>query len=181
MNILRNLFVSLSSFKVEAFILVVVTSVFFSWHFISLNKAVERTRYETTTKVETIYKEKIRILKIDSDKTEKELRDTITAQQKEKDEKLKMADTKYRNLLNSVRNRPERPISGSNLSNSTGNQKSTGYVAADRLYRDDAKVAIWFAARTEGLKIELQQCYKQYDEVKDKLDKFKQDNSFKTN
>jgi hypothetical protein len=181
MNFLRNLFGGASSFKVEAFILMVIVSVFLSWHFISLNKAVERTRYETTTKIETIYKERIRVLKVDSDKTEKELRDTIASQQKEKDEERKLADTKYRALLASVRNRPERPSSGSSLPSDSGNQKSTGFMAADRLYRDDAEVAIWFASRTEGLKIELQGCYKQYDAVKSKLDKFKQEHTLRTN
>lgn len=181
MNFLRNLFVSASSFKVEAFILIVIVSVFLSWHFISLNKAVERTRYETTTKIETIYKERIRVLKVDSDKTEKELRDTIASQQKEKDEQRKLADTKYRALLASVRNRPERPSSRGGVSSNSGNEKSTGFVAADRLYRNDAEVAIWFASRTEGLKIELQACYKQYDEVKSRLDKFKQEHSSRMN
>jgi len=42
-----------------------------------------------------------------------------------------------------------------------------------------AEVAIWFAARTEGLKVHLETCYRQYDEVKIKLDKFRLDNQSK--
>ena len=63
---------------------------------------------------------------------------------------------------------------------STGMKKAPGYVAANRLYRDDAEVAVQVRYLTEGLKIELLSCYKQYDEVKKTLDKFKAENNSKT-
>ena len=152
--------------------MLVLSSLFF-WHKYEVNTAVVKA----TTQIELQYaKDKFKLI----DKAQAEtfaLRDQVDAITKDKNAKIKTLDGRIATLTRSLSKRPERPTSNDSVSGSASNGESPGFVDASRLYRSDAEVAVWFAARTEGLKVHLETCYRQYDEVKDKLDKFKRDNT----
>lgn len=152
--------------------MLVLSSLFF-WHKYEVKTAV----VEATNAVELQYaKEKFKLI----DRAQAEtfaLRDQVDAITKDKNVKVQALNARVATLTRSLSERPERPASNDSVSGSASNRESPGFVDASRLYRSDAEVAVWFAARTEGLKVHLETCYRQYDEVKDKLDKFKRDNT----
>ena len=154
--------------------MLVLSSLFF-WHQYEVKTAVA----EATNAVELQYaKEKFKLI----DRAQAEtfaLRDQVDAITKDKNVKVQALNARVATLTRSLSERPERPASNGSVPGSTSNAESPGFVDASRLYRSDAEVAVWFAARTEGLKVHLETCYRQYDEVKDKLDKFKRDNTAK--
>ena len=162
------------NWQVKVAIVIVVLSSAFAWHKIDVSHQVEKAKFEVKTEMQEHYNTRIAKLKEDSDKAQKVLKASFDTQLKDKNEKLKVTDSKYRNLLSSMSDRPERPSSIYGLSLPPRDDKSISFVDGSRLYRDDAELLIRFATRTEGLKIELQACYKQYDEAKRILDDFKE-------
>ena len=163
----------LAGWKVQLAIIMLVLSSLFFWHQDEVKTAV----VEATNAVELQYaKEKFKL--IDRAKAETfALRDQVDAITKDKNVKVQALNARVATLTRSLSERPERPASNGSVPGSTSNAESPGFVDASRLYRSDAEVVVWFATRTEGLKVHLETCYRQYDEVKDKLDKFKRDNT----
>ena len=163
----------LAGWKVQLAIIMLVLSSLFFWHQYEVNTAV----VEATTQIELQYaREKFKLI----DRAQAEtfaLRDQVDAITKDKNVKVQALNARVATLTRSLSERPERPASNGSVPGSASNAESPGFVDASRLYRSDAEVAVWFAARTEGLKVHLETCYRQYDEVKDKLDKFKRDNT----
>ena len=163
-----------SNWQVKVAIVFIVFTSAFAWHKIDVSHQVEKARYEVRTEIQQRYNARIDKLKEDSNNTQKAMKESFDTQLKEKNEKIKVADSKYRNLLSSLSDRPERPSSSYGLSLPPRDAKSSFYMDARGLYRDDAEFLSRFATRTEGLKIELLACYKQYDEAKRILDEFKE-------
>ena len=159
--------------KVKLAALVFACILAYSWHTVQVHNAVSVAKVQTQTEVAAIYNKRIENLKKESDKAQSELKATLDTQLKEKDAKLKSLNTKYVAAVNSLSNRPERPSSKYGLSLPSSDAKSTGFVDGSGLWRSDAIFLTRLATRTEGLKIELQACYKQYDTARDKLEEFK--------
>ena len=155
-----------------AIVLIVLASLF-AWHKHEVSLAV----VQATSQMELEYaKEKFKLLDKANTATV-ELKDQVAQIEQDKNVKIKALNARVAALTASLSSRPDRPASNGSSAGSTSNSESTGFVDASRLYRSDAEVAIWFAARTEGLKVHLETCYRQYDEVKYKLDKFRLENS----
>ena len=172
MNTLLSFFLNS---KVKLLILAIALISLFAWHKVLVHEAVT----EAVAEVElNISKENFR-LKERSLNAQIELQQSFDNIQKDKDAKIKNLNARVASLTRSLQERPSRPES-SGVPDNSRVEESSRYVAADRLYRDDAAVAIWFATRTEGLKIELQTCYKSYDTAKATLDKYKKENAPKT-
>ena len=170
-----NLLSFLSGWQTKLVILIIVLVSLFSYHKVLVNKAVT----EAVAEIElNLAKENFK-LKERSLNAQIALQESFDNIQKDKDAKIKNLNARVASLTRSLQERPSRP-EPSGVSNDSRVEESSGYVAADRLYRDDAAVAIWFATRTEGLKIELQTCYKSYDAAKEVLDKYKKENASKT-
>ena len=165
----------LAGWKVKLAIIMLVLSSLFFWHQYEVKTAVVKA----TNAVELQYaKEKFKLI----DRAQAEtfaLRDQVDAITKDKNVKVQALNARVATLTRSLSERPERPASNGSVPGSTSNAESPGFVDASRLYRSDAEVAVWFVARTEGLKVHLETCYRQYDEVKIKLDKFRLDNQSK--
>ena len=163
--------------KVKLTILVLVVFAAFSWHTVKVKEAVTLAHVEVTARMTRYYSTKIEKLMNDSANTQKELNAKYDTQLKEKDAKHKSTIAKYNATIDSLRNRPERPSTSSSygLSLPPGTKESSLYVDGSRLYYNDARFLGWYAARTEGLKIELQSCYSAYDTARDTLEKFKRE------
>ena len=171
MNTLLSFFLNS---KVKLLILVIVLVSLFAWHKVLVHEAVT----EAVAEVElNISKENFK-LKERSLNAQIELQQSFDNIQKDKDAKIKNLNARVASLTRSLQERPSRPES-SGVPDNSRIEESSGYVAADRSYRDDAAVAIWFATRTEGLKIELQTCYNNYETVKQALENFKKNNNYK--
>lgn len=158
--------------KVKLSIILIVLAGLFTYHKVLVHEAVQEAVSEIHIQQA---KENFR-LKERSLNTQIALQESFDNIQKEKNEKIKSLNSRVASLTWSLQQRPSRTES-SGVSNDSRNQESPRFVAADRLYRDDAIVALWFATRTEGLKVELQTCYRSYDEAKETLDEFKADNA----
>lgn len=164
----------LGGWQVKLVILTVVIISLFAWHRIEVNRAVTEAVAEIQL---NLAKENFRLKERSLD-AQIALQESFDKIQKDKDAKIKNLNARVASLARSLSERPNRP-KPSGISNDSGVEEGSGYVAADRLYRDDAAVAIWFATRTEGLKIELQTCYNNYETVKQALENFKKNNNYK--
>lgn len=163
-----------AGWQVKLTIALVVISAAYFWHLSTVKVAVN----EAVTQIETQASRESFKLKERSLNAKIELEQEFDNIQKEKNAKIQTLNARVASLTRSLQERPNRPKS-SGVPDSTRTEESTGYMAADRLYRDDAAVAIWFATRTEGLKIELQTCYNNYETVKQALENFKKNNNYK--
>lgn len=155
--------------------LAIVVSLLFGaymWHTaevkIAVNKAVQEIRYQSA-------KEdfKLKDRSLDAKIALQESFDNI---QKDKDAKLKTLNTRVATLTASLRSRPNRPET-SGVPDNTSTKEGTAGATGVRLYRADAELLSWFSGQTAELQVELQGCYKSYDEAKETLDRFKLDNT----
>ncbi len=99
-------------------------------------------------------------------KLEAKVKDITDAKQIE----INALSANYESVIASLRKRPNRPTSTSNLNSSTcTTEGKTGAYPAE-LFAEDAKDFIDFARDSEELRLNLIQCYKQYDEVKNAIE-----------
>ena len=151
--------------------MLVLSSLFF-WHQYEVKTAV----VEATNAVELQYaKEKFKLI----DRAQSEtfaLRDQVDAITKDKNVKVQALNARVATLTRSLSERPERPASNGSVPGSTSNAEGTEGATGLRLYRPDSIFLTRLSGETAELQTELKACYRQYDEVKDKLDKFKRDN-----
>jgi len=155
--------------------LAILAFVFFSaftWHKAQVQIAVERTIAEAN---ERNLKDIIRLTKKASE-VSNDLKNKVEVIQKEKNAEIKDTNRKYNALLNSLSYRTDRSSKGSNPGNPPDAKSEEG-VTGVRLYRSDAEFLARFARDTAELQIELNSCYKQYDSVKESIDKFRKDNN----
>ena len=152
--------------------MLVLSSLFF-WHQYEVKTAVVKA----TNAIELQYaREKFKLI----DRAQSEtfaLRDQVDIITKDKNVKVQALNARVATLTRSLSERPERPASNGSVSGSTGNAESTEGATGLRLYRPDSIFLTRLSGETAELQTELKACYRQYDEVKDKLDKFKRDNT----
>ena len=152
--------------------MLVLSSLFF-WHQYEVKTEVVKA----TNAIELQYtKEKFKLI----DRAQAEtfaLLDQVDAITKDKNVKVQALNARVATLTRSLSERPERPASNGGVPGSTSNAESTEGATGLRLYRPDSIFLTRLSGETAELQTELKACYRQYDEVKDKLDKFKRDNT----
>ena len=152
--------------------MLVLSSLFF-WHQYEVKTEVVKA----TNAIELQYtKEKFKLI----DRAQAEtfaLLDQVDAITKDKNVKVQALNARVATLTRSLSERPERPASNGSVPGSTSNAESTEGATGLRLYRPDSIFLTRLSGETAELQTELKACYRQYDEVKDKLDKFKRDNT----
>ncbi len=79
----------------------------------------------------------------------------------EKDRETRDLVARNTALVNSLRNRPERPTQTSAVSNPSGVGQSA--CTARELYREDSEVVVGIAREADEIRLALKQCYAQYD------------------
>ena len=149
------------------------------WHTTYVDQKVHQAESAVRLEITQQYNKRTNELKDESTKVQTELQAKVTNQQKDHRDKVHSLSLRIDDLSDSLSNRPERPTSTSDISISPSNGTCTAGCTGQGLYQDDAKFLGWFAGQTEELKEGLVQCYRQYDTVKDTLDKFKVDNAGK--
>lgn len=166
----------LSLFSGWQFKLVLVGALIFgawAWHTREVSIAVSQAEQ----RIELQYAREIFKLKDRANEESISLKNKILEQQKEKKRELEIANRNYESLREWLRNLP---ISGSSNPGNSADAENRAREIIGELRRRDAENLARYGFRTEELKIELLACYKQYDEVKDSLEKFKAKNTSKT-
>lgn len=155
--------------KVKLVIIAIVLSSLFAYHeydkHVAVNDAVTELR---EGQAREIFK-----LKDRANEATIALRKEFDKNQKAKNEQIKIANSKYESLYSWVHNLP---ASGGYLpgGSSSGTDRSEDVIGG--LRRSSAESIAKLGYDAEQLKIHLVQCYKDYDSVKDTLDKFRKDN-----
>lgn len=85
---------------------------------------------------------------------------------KEKDAQIANLNGRLSVALDGLRQRPQRPSGNSETPSDTSNRKG---ATGSELYREDAAAFIREAGRADRLREALNQCYKQYDAVREQF------------
>ena len=147
------------------------------WHTTHVDQKVKQAESAVRIEITQQYNKRTTELKDESVKVQTELQTQVHTQQKEHNAKVHNLNLRIADLSNSLSNRPLRPDSTGSIPDSTNNGACTAGCNGQGLYQDDAKFLGWYAGQAEELKEGLIQCYRQYDTVKETLDKFKADNT----
>ena len=151
--------------------MLVLSSLFF-WHQYEVKTAVVKA----TNAIELQHaKEKFKLI----DKAQAEtfaLQDQVDAITKDKNVKVQALNARVATLTRSLQERPIRPES-SGVSVNPGVEETSQGATGVQLYREDGLVLIREAARAELIKEELLGCYKSYDAAKEALDRYKKENT----
>ena len=165
----------LSGWQVKLVVLITIIISLFAYHKIQINKAVT----ESVTEIElNLAKENFR-LKERSLNAQIALQESFDNIQKDKDAKIKNLNARVASLTRSLQERPSRPES-SGVSNDSRVEETKQGATGAQLYRQDGEFLAREAARAELIKEELLTCYKSYDTAKAALDKYKKENTPKT-
>ena len=142
----------------------------------AINKAVTSAVLQNTQEINAKYAERLNDLKVEQKLNQEHLDKLTQASLKEKQNALQNSTTKYNDLLEWLRTQPSitsnDTSSSGNLIRNSGDSESTQGVLNNGLLREDAVDLIQYAQRTEELKVYLNSCYRQYDEVKGTVDAF---------
>lgn len=141
------------------------------------NKQVDKAVAAAYIQVENESNKRIIALLNKADAESLALKATIKEQRNET--KIAIADINKRHsiIVAGLQQRPERPTFQSNNTSNTGNAESTIGAYPAELFREDAQDFAAVGKAADELKEYLLQCYKQYDEVKYKIERFNQENN----
>ena len=146
------------------------------WHNAKINAAVK----QATTSMQLGYAKEYIKLQERSDEQEVKLKGQIDQIIKDKNEKLKVANSKYNALSSWVNGLPKQPPSSTGSSGQvSSNPRDSEDGSKDVIgviRRQDASDLAKYASDAEEVRLGLLACYAQYDSVKTTLDKFKEEN-----
>lgn len=147
------------------------------WHTTYVDQKVKQAESAVRLEITQQYNKRTTELKDESSKVQTELQAKVHTQQKEHNAKVHNLNLRITDLSNSLSNRPLRPASTGSIPDSSNTGACTAGCNGQGLYQDDARFLARYAGQAEELKEGLIQCYRQYDTVKETLDKFKADNT----
>ena len=163
---------ALVKFLTNAAICVLAVAGTYYWHASKVQESENRIRVELAQTA----KRQIDQLTINALRVESELKDQIRKVEDDKQIQKAIDADRINGLVASLRNRPERRTGESNLPGDSCNCESKVGATGLQLSRPDSEfLARGFGLATE-LQTELKSCYRQYDEVKAVMDKFKENN-----
>jgi hypothetical protein len=172
LGIITNL---LGGWQVKLTILVIVLISLFVWHRVEVNKAVTQATNELKLEYSKEVFRQIEIAKDESIKLKKE-KEKADAEYKKN---LASANARYESLHRWLSNLPKHHSASDNPGN-PGDAESRPKDIVGKLSRADGENLAQYGLTTETLRQGLLSCYRQYDTVKEKLDKLRLQNSSKT-
>lgn len=99
--------------------------------------------------------------------TERQMQSQADKFQTEKRNEIDRITRQHRAVVDSLRNRPERPASP--VSGSAGTPQGQSGCTGVGLHREDAEFLIGEAARADKIRAELEACYIQYDNIRNMM------------
>lgn len=165
----------LGGWQTKLVIMAIVLISLFAWHKVLVNEAVT----EATNKLKLEYAQQVfRQVEIAKDESIKLKQEKEKADAEYK-KNLASANARYKRLSDWVSNLPKYP-SGSDNSGNSGDAESRPEDIVGKLSRADGENLAKYGLTTENLRQGLLSCYRQYDTIKEKLDKLRLQNSSKT-
>lgn len=147
-----------------------------SWHNQAVQSAVNLAVLQNTQEINSKYTARLNDLKLQQEINQKVLDSKVQDTLKEKQNALQDSTNKYNNLLEWVRAQPSSTTddtsSEGNIIRDSRDSESTRSILNNGLLRKDAIDLAEYAQRTQELKVYLNSCYRQYDEVKGTIDAF---------
>ena len=163
---------ALAKFLTNAAICVLAVAGTYYWHENKVHEVENRIRVELAMQT----KRQIDQLTISALRTESELKDQIRKVEDDKQIQKAIDADRINSLVASLRNRPERRASESNLPGDSCNCESKVGATGLQLSKSDGEFLARYSGMASELQTELKSCYRQYDEVKSVMDKFKENN-----
>jgi hypothetical protein len=96
------------------------------------------------------------------------LREQIDRTRQEKDREIRRIVADHRRLVDSLRERPERP-SGADVPDPAAAGSAAAWCTGARLHREDGEFLVGEAARAAELQAELRDCRARYEAARDAL------------
>ena len=163
---------TLAKFLTNVAICVLAAVGTYYWHEGVVQEAKDQIRIELSQEA----KRQIDQLTIESLRVESELKDQIRKVEDDKQIQKAIDADRINSLVASLRNRPERRASESNLPGDSCNCETPSGSTGAGLYKEDGIFLIGEASRAAMIKEELLACYQKYDRVRETLNGFKNGN-----
>lgn len=176
--------------KITALLALVIAA--YAWHANTLNNAVEQARTNERNALVVQYSKQAIKLQDNAYLAEVQLKVEIKKVTDDKQKALSDSNTKYNDLLKWLQSQPNSSSAGkqSSVSNSTSDGESTKGTNGQGLLQGNAENTarpdeafldlLLFAKATEELKVHLLTCERQYDKVVEDQQKFRLQNTPKT-
>lgn len=172
---LGSLIEMFGGWQVKLAIVAIVLISLFAWHKVLVHEAVTEATNELKLEYAQQVFRQVEIAKDESIKLKQE-KEKADAEYKKN---LASANARYKRLSEWVRGLPKYP-SGSDNPGDTGDAESRPDDIVGKLSRADGENLAQYGLTTETLRQGLLSCYRQYDTVKEKLDKLRLQSSSKT-
>lgn len=159
---------SLKPKLIAAGMIVLLLGMVYGTHKVIVYRAVSKAKAETSASMNAEFTK--RLLEASELAREREhvMMESADKIRKEKDAKIVLLNNRVGSLLSELRQRPQRPPSTPEGSPATGSPK--GATGAE-LYREDSLFLVGEARRADRLRLSLEQCYREYDSVRESLSK----------
>ena len=171
MKFVSDLFSSILTWKLYLSLAIIFSALFYFWHDSKVHQMKESFAIELKVKLDEQRQELI----LKAKETSKEIRNEVHSIDSTKQNKIKDINRSSIGILNGLQQRPSRSNQGS-YSRDSCNAESPEVCSGRELSREDAEFLTREATRADQLRIELDSCYKQYDLVRDSIDRFREEN-----
>lgn len=147
-------------------IVVLILGILFGTHKVIVYRAVGAAVAETKATIQGEYNKKLLEASELAREREQVMVSSADKIRKEKDAKIASLNTRLGTAISSLSERPQRPPS---TPQSAPASCPTKGATGSELYREDGAVLIREAHRADKLRAALDQCYRQYDSVRESL------------
>ena len=171
MKFVSDLLGSILTWKLYLSLAIIFSALFYFWHDSKVHQMKEGFAIELKVKLDEQRQELI----LKAKETSKEIKNEITSIDSTKQNKIKDINKSSAGILNGLQQRPSR-ANQSDYSRDSCNAESPKASTGRELSREDAEFLTREATRADQLRLELDSCYKQYDLVKESIDRFREDN-----
>lgn len=163
--------ISLLDWKIKVTCALIVLTGMYFFHTSEVKLAVNKAEMQLVQK----YNKEISILEDKAKHITTVLTSAIESNNKERKIELQKSNTNYLSMRKWLHNLPSK-TSASNLPGDTQDSEDRTREVIAELRRSDAINLANYSLRAEEVRLNLVQCYKDYDSVKDTLDAFREDN-----
>lgn len=136
-------------------------------HYYLQKRAVNTAITVTTTKIETLYKDKLIKAQQEAAEASAALNAAKSKADKEKQDAVQAVDAKYADLVSSLQKRPTRSDLTSSVKSAVASARKACTGAS--LYREDAEFLAGEAARADKVILERDYYYGRYEDARTKL------------
>lgn len=171
MKFVSDLLGSILTWKLYLSLAIIFSALFYFWHDSKVHQMKEGFAIELQVKLEKQKQE----LTLKAKETSKEISNEAISIDSTKQNKIKDINRSSAGILNGLQQRPSR-ANQSDYSRDSCNAESPKASTGRELSREDAEFLTREATRADQLRLELDSCYKQYDLIKESIDRFREEN-----